>query len=55
MPKMNGIETAPALKRKLPKTQIILFSNYTDPGINRHTNISIAFPRFEAFIFLLDN
>ena len=30
MPKMNGIETAPALKRKLPKTQIILFSNYTD-------------------------
>jgi len=30
MPKINGIETAPALKRKLPKTQIILFSNYTD-------------------------
>jgi CheY-like chemotaxis protein len=29
MPIMNGIETAAVLKRLLPKTQIILFSNYT--------------------------
>jgi CheY-like chemotaxis protein len=61
MPKMNGIETAAALKRKLPKTQIILFSNYTD-DLDRtlaSTGIPISqeplFPRFEAFIFLLDN
>jgi DNA-binding NarL/FixJ family response regulator len=30
MPIMNGIETATVLKRLLPKTQIVLFSNYTD-------------------------
>jgi len=30
MPIMNGIETAAVLKRLLPKTQIVLFSNYTD-------------------------
>src|SRR5712672_1719811 len=30
MPIMNGIETATVLKRLLPKTQIILFSNYTN-------------------------
>ena len=30
MPQMNGIETAAALKRMLPGTQIVLFSNYTD-------------------------
>jgi DNA-binding NarL/FixJ family response regulator len=30
MPVMNGIETATVLKRVLPKTQIVLFSNYTD-------------------------
>src|SRR6266478_5545186 len=30
MPVMNGIETAAVLKRLLPKTQIVLFSNYTD-------------------------
>jgi DNA-binding NarL/FixJ family response regulator len=30
MPQMNGIETAAVLKRILPKTQIVLFSNYTD-------------------------
>ena len=29
MPIMNGIETATVLKRLPPKTQIILFSNYT--------------------------
>jgi CheY-like chemotaxis protein len=29
MPVMNGIETA-VLKRLLPETQIVLFSNYTD-------------------------
>src|SRR5882762_5662438 len=29
MPVMNGFETATVLKRLLPKTQIILFSNYT--------------------------
>src|SRR5712672_4152271 len=29
MPVMNGIETAAVLKRLLPKTQIVLFSNYT--------------------------
>ncbi len=30
MPIMNGIETATVLKRLLPKTRIVLFSNYTD-------------------------
>lgn len=30
MPIMNGIETATVLKRLLPKTQIVLFSNFTD-------------------------
>src|SRR6267378_4462191 len=30
MPVMNGIETAAVLKRLLPKTQIVLFSNYTE-------------------------
>jgi DNA-binding NarL/FixJ family response regulator len=30
MPGMNGIEVASILKRVLPKTQIILFSAYTD-------------------------
>ena len=30
MPQMNGIETAAVLRRMLPKTQIVLFSNYTD-------------------------
>jgi DNA-binding NarL/FixJ family response regulator len=30
MPQLNGIETAAILKRTLPKTQIVLFSNYTD-------------------------
>src|SRR6267378_1714766 len=30
MPIMNGIETAGVLKRLLPKTHIVLFSNYTD-------------------------
>jgi CheY-like chemotaxis protein len=30
MPIMNGIEAAAVLKRLLPKTQIVLFSNYTD-------------------------
>lgn len=30
MPIMNGIETAAVLKRLLPETQIVLFSNYTD-------------------------
>src|SRR5882762_813993 len=30
MPIMNGIETAAVLKRLLPKTQIVLFSNYTE-------------------------
>jgi DNA-binding NarL/FixJ family response regulator len=30
MPGMNGIETAMVLRRLLPKTQIVLFSNYTD-------------------------
>jgi len=29
MPVMNGIETAAVLKRLLPKTHIVLFSNYT--------------------------
>jgi DNA-binding NarL/FixJ family response regulator len=30
MPGMNGIETAMVLRRLLPKTHIVLFSNYTD-------------------------
>jgi DNA-binding NarL/FixJ family response regulator len=30
LPIMNGIETATVLKRLLPKTRIVLFSNYTD-------------------------
>jgi DNA-binding NarL/FixJ family response regulator len=30
MPIMNGIETATVLKRLLPKTRVVLFSNYTD-------------------------
>jgi two-component system, NarL family, vancomycin resistance associated response regulator VraR len=30
MPNMNGIESAAVLKRMLPKTLIVLFSNYTD-------------------------
>jgi len=30
MPVMNGIEAAAVLKRLLPKTKIILFSNYTN-------------------------
>ena len=30
MPEMNGIEAAAVLKRMLPKTQIAIFSNYTD-------------------------
>jgi DNA-binding NarL/FixJ family response regulator len=30
MPGMNGIETAKVLRRLLLKTQIVLFSNYTD-------------------------
>ncbi|HEY4815833.1 MAG TPA: response regulator [Candidatus Acidoferrum sp.] len=30
MPVMNGIETAVVLRRLLPKTHIVLFSNYTD-------------------------
>jgi CheY-like chemotaxis protein len=30
MPVMNGIETATVLRRVLPKTQIVLLSNYTD-------------------------
>ncbi len=30
MPGMNGIEAASVLKRVLPKTQIVLFSAYTD-------------------------
>src|SRR3981189_485623 len=30
MPVMNGIETAAVLKRLLPKTQIVLFTNYTN-------------------------
>src|SRR5690349_13104634 len=30
MPVMNGIETATVLRRMLPKTQIVLLSNYTD-------------------------
>src|SRR5258706_3903701 len=30
MPGMNGIETAKVLRRLLPKTQIVIFSNYTD-------------------------
>ena len=30
MPQMNGIETAAVIKRILPQTLIILFSNYTD-------------------------
>jgi len=29
MPVMNGFETATVLKRVLPKTRIVLFSNYT--------------------------
>jgi DNA-binding NarL/FixJ family response regulator len=30
MPGMNGIETAMALKRVLPKTKLVLFSAYTE-------------------------
>ena len=30
MPVMNGIEAATVLRRVLPKTQIVLLSNYTD-------------------------
>jgi DNA-binding NarL/FixJ family response regulator len=30
MPGMNGIETAKVLRRLLPKTQIVIFSSYTD-------------------------
>ena len=30
MPQLNGIEAAAVLKLKLPKTVIVLFSNYTD-------------------------
>jgi two-component system, chemotaxis family, chemotaxis protein CheY len=30
MPRMNGIEAAPVLKSKLPKTQIILFTMFSD-------------------------
>jgi DNA-binding NarL/FixJ family response regulator len=30
MPGMNGIETAMVLRRLLPTTHIVLFSNYTD-------------------------
>jgi two-component system, NarL family, vancomycin resistance associated response regulator VraR len=30
MPQLNGIEAAAVLRLKLPKTQIVLFSNYTD-------------------------
>ena len=30
MPGMNGIDVANALKRVLPKTKIVIFSNYTD-------------------------
>ena len=30
MPALNGIEAASVIKRMLPKTRIILFSNYTE-------------------------
>jgi DNA-binding NarL/FixJ family response regulator len=30
MPAQNGIEAASAIKRMLPKTRVILFSNYTE-------------------------
>ena len=30
MPIMNGIEAATVVKRMLPKTQVVLFTNYTE-------------------------
>jgi DNA-binding NarL/FixJ family response regulator len=39
MPIMNGIETATVVRRILPNTQIVLFSNYTDDLRNIRTSV----------------
>jgi two-component system, response regulator YesN len=42
MPALNGIEAASVIKRMLPRTQVILFSNYTEQiGTTLATSVGI--------------
>ena len=58
MPVMNGIEAAQALKRLMPETPIIVFSEYSDVFSEREARsegISVLVSKTEPVSVLLDN